>query len=399
MCLAWGICGIAGCSLSPDATQGHANDPVYGGQIGGHPNTVIVDFSGLDLLKWTGTSHDLTSDNFVTRQMACTGMLVAPNLVLTAGHCLLPLVFMYALPDQLVRFYNLTTAQLDHYFAWKDLVIYRNPHVDIAFIQLPEQLVMPKPVSLRLDSSAAKDVEVHMDGHVRYDADGTRFEEDIVTTKIFLSKWRYWDTLSGYNAYWSWEYPSLGQPGDSGGPVYTLQDDGSAHVYGVLSAVLGPTTPENVLERCSGTLDAPWACQTIVADFRLVSEWVAGVQGCADRSQCVPGVLSTQTQGSGTEAHLFSAQCPEWFVPVGSFSVQFSAAQRRSHIVSTSVPKKYIMRIEPTDFELEEVGLVATVTADFSEGQVQSVVYPNMLQITDARIKYECVERRVIPYE
>ena len=91
---------LVGCtSLSPEPTEGHDRDSLHGGQIGGHPNTVIIDFVGLNLLDRIGTNDDLSADNFSMRRAACAGMLIAPNLVLTAKHCLGPTVSLYALAD------------------------------------------------------------------------------------------------------------------------------------------------------------------------------------------------------------------------------------------------------------------------------------------------------------
>lgn len=390
---------LVGCtSLSPEPTEGHDRDSLHGGQIGGHPNTVIIDFVGLNLLDRIGTNDDLSADNFSMRRAACAGMLIAPNLVLTAKHCLGPTVSLYALADYTVRFFNLTTAELDHQYAWRDLIVYSHPYQDIAFIQLPDHLDMPERVSLYLEPSAVRDLPVHMDGNVRYDADGVRIDRDVVTARTVLREWTYNRNVSGYNVHWSLEFPAFAQPGDSGGPVYTLQSDGSAFVYGVNSAAVGPQG-NDVLSSCQQALHSTQPCIVRVADFRLITDWVAAVQACAATSQCSADVLRTQTLGYGGNVRLFLSPCPKGKIAVGHLSIEFSAPQRRSYTIVTSILEYYHLDLEPTDFLAAETGFKAQVTMPFGnsnsvwymayDAEVLSVAYPHELQITDAHVRYE----------
>lgn len=279
---------------------------------------------------------------------------------------------------------------------WEDIRI-RPPHLDIAFIQLPEHLPMPKPVSLRLDASSVDDMLVNIDGHVRHGDDGIEYD-DVLTAQTVISDWDYIGNHSGYRAYWSNEFQVVAQPGDSGGPVYTVQSDGSARVYGVVSAATGPRSPSvDVSERCSVGF-----CVTFVVDFRLIGDWIAGVQDCAATSRCRSSVLKAQTLGYGINAHLFPSRCPTGEIPVGSFSVSFLAAERRTYLIGTSAPENVLMMLRPTDFQVAERGLVAEVTLPFGDAnswlallhdnEIQSVVYPQDLQVIDSDIQYECVE-------
>lgn len=247
---------MVGCSASlPETTDGD-NSPLAGGTIGGHPLTVILESEGAALIDGPSVTAELPT----IKSRFCTGMLVRSNLILTAGHCMQPSPARIPLPEHTFRFFNHTTSQIDERFAWREVNVFRHPTADVAFIHLPRSVRSPElahaHAHLNLSELTQFPREAKIDGNHWYEANGQGFKrhnDDTVTAALRLSSiretfaadfssdselspHRYWAYVSS----WSDAFAALTQPGDSGGPLYVPQTDGSAWVLGVTSQGGGP---------------------------------------------------------------------------------------------------------------------------------------------------------------
>ncbi|MCB9707283.1 MAG: trypsin-like serine protease [Myxococcales bacterium] len=342
---------LLGCvSPTADAETGSDTDALDGSRIGGHPNTVIFEFEGLDLRQPTGDISDgeASDEDYSTlRGLTCAGMLVAPNLILTAAHCVGPLIWMFPLDEHSIRFFNHTTARTDVTFQWRDLAVYRHHKLDIAFIQLPRDVSMPEAVSLNLSESSVipeTGIPVWVDGRIARD-NGNVNKQDTRTGELLISDVRNMGLSSGgffapstsaYYAEWSQKYPLLSEPGDSGGPVYVQASNGDAHVYGVMSGATAIPEGRTVAEYCSEAAGGIDACSMRISNLSAAASWANEVFHCASGSGCSATVLATRSVGYGMDrkSFVFEQLCPEDTTLVGQYSMRFSSDQPRTYDVA-----------------------------------------------------------------
>ena len=174
-------------------------------------------------------THPSTAQLFINNKQLCSGVYVAPQVVLTADHCISSARTIHVVNDHLVDAYD--RGQLNS--TTKGQVIWRAPNgMDLALVRTPGRTSSYARI-------AATRPDIGMGGQIC----GTNRVDDPYTGKTTAwAKDNYCGTIqvrdvSNYS-YGSKNYgefvfvaPSWGWPNDSGGPLY----DAEGRVHGVLS--------------------------------------------------------------------------------------------------------------------------------------------------------------------
>lgn len=213
--------------------------------------------------RWPGVVMLTTMLSAQSVQM-CTGTLVAPNLVISALHCVAPLrdANFQCMPDgsvkklkpgagelgvptvanQVVVRVGLDAASSEVAARGKVLVTTNSLNIcnnDLALIQLDTELDLPLS-RLRLDDPIVKGEPLTVVGY------GTTTVDDDIVTRRFVDNLRVSDLgsdLTGNTATGAPPRTFVVGPsackGDSGGPAYSRTRDGAPVVVGVDSLIIG----------------------------------------------------------------------------------------------------------------------------------------------------------------